>query len=152
NVGWPEGGARGVGRRFPCREFPPREWLPPDAAVHLALLPLVIDERATGFVAVSATNLEPCAAIVHNLAAALRTSRLYLDAVQGRRTAEEANRLKSRFLSMVSHELRTPLSLIVGLSDMVLHEQRGQTENSSPDVVLRDLEQIYASAQHLGRL
>jgi signal transduction histidine kinase len=70
--------------------------------------------------AFSATNLEPCAAIVHNLASALRTSRLYQDALEGRRLAEEANRLKSRFLSTVSHELRTPLNLITGLSAVLL--------------------------------
>ena len=78
----------------------------------------------SGFVAFSAPNPELCAAIVHNLSAALRTSQLYNAAIEGRRMAEEANRLKSRFLSTVSHELRTPLSLIVGLSEMVLREQQ----------------------------
>jgi len=61
---------------------------------------------------------------VHNLSAALRTSQLYNDAIEGRRLAEDANRLKSRFLSMVSHELRTPLSLIIGLSEMILREHQ----------------------------
>jgi signal transduction histidine kinase/AraC-like DNA-binding protein/ActR/RegA family two-component response regulator len=139
-----------VGRQFRVREFPPPGLYPSDLAFQLAILPLVIDDLTTGFVAFSATNLEPCAAIVHNLASALRTGRLYLDALEGRRLAEEANRLKSRFLSVVSHELRTPLSLIVGLSDMILREQRGKSQPS--DVMLRDMEQIYASAQHLGQL
>ena len=60
---------------------------------------------------------------MRNLAAALRNSRLYREALEGRRLAEEANQLKSRFLSMVSHELRTPLNLIRGLSDMLLRER-----------------------------
>lgn len=140
----------GVGRQFPVREFPPPGLYPSDLAFQLAILPLVIDDLTTGFVAFSATNLESCAAIVHNLASALRTGRLYLDAIEGRQLAEEANRLKSRFLSVVSHELRTPLSLIVGLSDMILREQRGKSQLS--DVILRDMERIYASAQHLGQL
>ena len=139
-----------VGRQFPTREFPPPGLYPPDSAFQLAILPLIIDNRLTGFVAFSATNLDPCAALVHNLASAIRTSRLYLDAIEGRRLAEEANQLKSRFLSVVSHELRTPLSLIVGLSEMILREQPGRSQLSG--VMLRDMERIYASAQHLGQL
>ncbi len=138
-----------IGCQFPTREFPPPGLYPADT-FQLAVLPLVIDDRTTGFVAFSATNLDPCAAIVHNLASALRTSRLYREALEGRQLAEEANRLKSRFLSMVSHELRTPLSLIVGLSEMVVREQREKTE--LPNAVLRDVQQINASAQHLARL
>ena len=138
------------GREFSTREFPPPGLYPSSQAFQLALLPLLVDEHTTGFVAFSATNLEPCAAIVHNLASALRTNHLYLDALEGRRLAEEANRLKSRFLSTVSHELRTPLSLIVGLSNMVLQEQPEETPLSQ--TTQRDIQQIYASAQHLGRL
>ena len=141
---------RHVDRHFVTREFPPPGLYPADVPVQLAVLPLIIDEHTTGFVAFSATNLDPCAAIVHNLAAAFRMSRLYHEAVEGRRLAEEANRLKSRFLSMVSHELRTPLSLIIGLSEMVMSEQREKPELSSAAV--RDIVQINASAQHLARL
>ena len=46
-------------------------------------------------------------------------------AQEGQRLAEEANRMKSRFLSMVSHELRTPLVLLQGLSEMMLREDVG---------------------------
>lgn len=144
DVGLPKSNA---GRQFLTREFPLPGLYPTDSAFQLAILPLVIDEHTTGFVALGATNLEPCAAIVHNLASALRTSQLYRDALEGRQLAEEANRLKSRFLSMVSHELRTPLSLIVGLSEMVLREQSGLSGATQ-----RDLRQINASAQHLSRL
>jgi len=136
-----------AGLLFSTREFPPPSLFPSNSAFQLALLPLEIDEQTAGFVALSATNLELCAAIVHNLAAALRAGQLYGEALEGRQLAEEANRLKSRFLSMVSHELRTPLSLIVGLSEMVLREQ---PELSG--AALRDVEQINISAQHLARL
>ncbi len=146
-VGLPEDA---VGRQFRAREFPPAGLYPADRAHQLAILPLVVDDQTTGFVAFSATNLEPCAGILHNLASALRSGRLYRDAVEGQRLAEEANRLKSRFLSVVSHELRTPLSLIVGLSDMILREHRDKPQLS--EVTMHDMEQIYASAQHLGQL
>ncbi|MEO7336954.1 MAG: ATP-binding protein [Caldimonas sp.] len=42
---------------------------------------------------------------------------LELEAAQ--RTAEQANRAKSEFLSGMSHELRTPLNAILGFSDML---------------------------------
>jgi signal transduction histidine kinase/DNA-binding LacI/PurR family transcriptional regulator/CheY-like chemotaxis protein len=131
------------GMRFETRKFPMSEIYPRTQPVQLTILPLEVDENTSGFVAFDAPNPELCAAIVHNLGAALRTSRLYRDAIEGRRMAEEANRLKSRFLSMVSHELRTPLSLIVGLSEMSLRAE---------NVEKRDIEQINTSAQHLARL
>ena len=138
------------GLRFASREFPPHGLYPDDEPFQLILLPLRVDERTTGFVALSTTNLEPPAAIVSNLATAIRGGRLYREAVDGRRLAEEANELKGRFLSMVSHELRTPLSVVVGLSDMVVREAR-QADSASPSIV-RDLERMSASAEHLGRL
>ena len=133
--------------RFVTREFPPAGIMPAGEAFQLAVLPLIIDEHTSGFAAFSASNLEPCAAIVHNLASALRASQLYRDALQGRLLAEEANRLKSRFLSIVSHELQTPLSLIVGLSEMILQDPK-----KLPVSTQHDLGQIYTSAQHLARL
>ncbi len=132
-----------AGLRFDPRQFPIPALYPPDEPVQLTILPLTVDDATAGFVAFDAPNPELCAAIVHNLGASLRTSRLYRDALEGRRLAEDANRLKSRFLSMVSHELRTPLSLIVGLSEMALR---------AAAVEKRDLEQIHLSAQHLARL
>jgi signal transduction histidine kinase/DNA-binding LacI/PurR family transcriptional regulator/DNA-binding response OmpR family regulator len=131
------------GLTFEPRKFPIPDIYELDQPIQLTILPLEVDENTSGFVAFNAPNPELCAAIVHNLGAALRTSQLVKDAIEGRRLAEEANRLKSRFLSMVSHELRTPLSLIIGLSEMSL---RGK------GIDVRDIEQINTSAQHLARL
>ncbi len=138
------------GHKFETRKFPAFNIYPSNKLIHLIILPLQVDNSTFGFAAFSAPNPELCAAIVHNLSAALRTSQLYNDAIEGRRMAEEANHMKSRFLSMVSHELRTPLSLIVGLSEMVLREQKD--DEHSPQTKLRDIEQINISAQHLARL
>jgi signal transduction histidine kinase/DNA-binding LacI/PurR family transcriptional regulator/DNA-binding response OmpR family regulator len=81
---------------------------------------------------------------------ALKSVRLRQKLDDARRQAEEANHLKSRFLSMVSHELRTPINLIVGLSEMAMRQQSRGTESLS--VLLKFLEQIYVSGQHLDRL
>ncbi len=138
-------------QRFFCRHFPPPGLYPEVTPFNLVLLPLHIQEGLSGFVALDASNLQPSAYVVRQLAAALRGVQLYREAVEARRMAEEANRLKSRFLSIVSHELRTPLNLISGLSDILLHESDGiGTEDLK--VNQKDLERIYIGAQHLDSL
>jgi len=138
------------GQRFNTRQFPPPELYAIGRSFQLALLPLEAQELRSGFVVFDAANLEPCAAIVRNLAAALRASQLYAEALHGRQQAEEANKLKSRFLSVVSHELRTPLNLIVALSELLLQQQPALQETST--TIASDLERIYTSAHHLGQL
>jgi K+-sensing histidine kinase KdpD len=54
-----------------------------------------------------------------------KTTQLYRQAEAEQRLAEEANRLKSRFLSLVSHELCAPLNLITSLSDLTLKDADG---------------------------
>jgi signal transduction histidine kinase/DNA-binding LacI/PurR family transcriptional regulator/AraC-like DNA-binding protein len=80
-----------------------------------------------------------------------RNIRLFNEAVEARKAAEEADKMKSSFLSTVSHELRTPLSLIVGTIEMLLRED---SDNSTPvpDRYRYDLDNIRSSAQHLNRL
>jgi signal transduction histidine kinase/DNA-binding response OmpR family regulator len=135
-----------VSSYFPSRHFPPAGLY--DEPFHLALLPLASQGGRAGCVIFEAANLELCATIVWQLRTFLKVAHLYREATEGRRLAEEANRLKGRFLSMVSHELRTPLGLIVGLSRMLLHE----AEHSRPETYRQDLRRIHASAQHLDGL
>lgn len=144
----PDGGKSSV--RFPTRQFPPTAVYAPDEAFALVIVPLVLPSGQIGFVAYDAPN-ELAGPITQQIAAALHNSRLYSEATEGRKLAEEANRLKSTFLSMVSHELRTPLNLISGLSEILLQRQHGR-DRGLPDQVRKDLEQIFSSAQHLGYL
>jgi len=130
-------------RRFLTRQFPIQDFITQNRLFEFVILPFRVENETKGFIAFDAPNMEFCAAIVHNLSSVLRTNQLYLDAVDGRKLAEEENRLKSRFLSTVSHELRTPLSLIVGLTEMAMN-------NHTLDE--RDLEQIHNNAQHLAHL
>ena len=144
-----------AGTRFLSRQFPPNGLYPSERAYQLAILPLKIHNDLSGFVAFDASDLDPCADIVRQLGAALRGVRLYSEAVEARRLAEEANRLKSRFLSVVSHELRTPLNLITGLSKILLDEYEVREEPpqlSSHEGLKKDLQRIFISSQHLDGL
>ncbi len=134
-------------QRRPTRQFPPPELAAAEAPFRLALVPLFSQEGQTGFIAFDAGRLAPCGAITRQVAAALVSCQLYRQAAEGRRLAEEAGRLKTRFLSTVSHELRTPLNLIVGLSELMLREE---AEGKHP--AREDLERIHGNAQHLGFL
>ncbi len=145
-------------RRFLTRTFPPEGLYSEELPYTLALLPLLVEDVASGFVAFDTGNLAVCSTIVQQLAASLRDIFLYRQANEarqaaemGKQMAEEANRLKNHFLSWVIHELRTPLNLIYGLSDMLL------TENipDSTDKILvnrEDIDRIHIGSEHLVRL
>ncbi len=81
-----------------------------------------------------------------------RNIRLFDEAVEARNAAEQANQLKSRFLSMVSHELRTPLALIVGTIEMMLQEEKTGSNPPLPGSYRKDMNSIHTSARHLFRL
>ncbi|MGA2490280.1 MAG: substrate-binding domain-containing protein, partial [Anaerolineales bacterium] len=76
-----------------------------------------------------------------------KTTQLYRQAAEGQRLAEEANRLKSRFLSMVSHELCAPLNLITGLSELTLKDTESQKSLNNDNLKL-----MHITAQHLDDL
>jgi signal transduction histidine kinase/AraC-like DNA-binding protein/ABC-type sugar transport system substrate-binding protein/DNA-binding LytR/AlgR family response regulator len=137
--------------RFPTRQFPPEALYPHHQPFSLVLLPIVGPLGPAGFMAYDSINIELDGPITQQIAAALNNARLYREANEGRKLAEEADRLKSRLLSTVSHELRTPLNLIVGLSEILL-QKRSLSKQSLSSAFRKDVEQIYASAQHLGRL
>ena len=135
--------------RFRTREFPPPGLF--EGPFHLTLIPLVAHSDQLGFMVFGTEQLDLYGAIVQQLGGAFSTARLYRQAVEARQSAEEANRMKSRFLSTISHELRTPLNLIVGLSGILLQESESG-DAPLPESAQRDVERIQAYAQHLGGL
>lgn len=137
--------------QFATRQFPPPGLYSEDKPFHLIMLPLGSMDGQVGYAAFSTSLLEPLGYIVRQISAALRSVNLYGEAVKAQQMAEEANYLKSRFLSIVSHELRTPLNLIFGLSHMMLEESRAVNEKESR-VNRSDLERIFVGAQHLESL
>ena len=136
---------------FPSREFPPAGILPEGEPFGLALFPLLIHNMAEGYVAMDTIDLDTSVTVVRQLAGAFRSVRLHKESVEGQRLAEEANRMKSRFLSTVSHELRTPLSLITGLAQSLIGRSE-QTESPFQEDIRDDLQRINTGAQQLDGL
>jgi signal transduction histidine kinase/DNA-binding LacI/PurR family transcriptional regulator/AraC-like DNA-binding protein len=136
---------------FPSRQFPPAEIFPAGEPFNLVVFPLLIQDAAEGYVAIDTMDLDTCVMIVRQLAGAFRSVRLHKEAVEGQRLAEEANRMKSRFLSTVSHELRTPLSLITGLSQSLIRLPE-EVAPTGQEGIRNDLQRIYTSAQQLDGL
>lgn len=138
-------------QRFRSQDYPPAGLFPEDRSFQLTLIPLTDQTGQIGLMVFDTEHLNLYGAIVQQLGSALNTARLYRQANEARRAAEEANRLKSRFLSTISHELRAPLNLIVGLSGLILEESE-EPSASLPEAIRRDLERVHAYAQHLGGL
>lgn len=69
--------------------------------------------------------------------AAARSAEMYELARQARAEAEEANRMKSRFLASMSHELRTPLNSIINFAYLLLEGSEGELSPGQADFVSR---------------
>jgi PAS domain S-box-containing protein len=67
------------------------------------------------------------------------------NAIKAKRTAEKANQAKSEFLANMSHELRTPLNSIIGFSDILSKEVRGELNDPQKKYVSN----IAKSGNHL---
>jgi len=137
--------------QFPTCTFPLPELLSNFSTYQMVLVPLVYQDNQVGYVAFDASNLVPCGAIARQVAASMRTCSLFRQATHGRRMAEEADQMKSRFLSTVSHELRTPLNMIIGFSELIL-ESHGSYGADLPPALLADINAIQRNSQHLSRL
>ena len=135
------------------RQFPPPglAGFPQTLPLILILIPLVDPASQKGFIVFGTEHLDLYGAIVQQLGGALNTARLYRQATEGRKLAEEANQIKTRFLSTISHELRTPLNLIVGLSG-ILMEESDEGKFLLPETAQKDVERIHAYTQHLSGL
>lgn len=147
------------GRAFPARQLTPLG-LPAERRCDLVVESLHYRDEQLGFVVLEADPhlQDACAILREQIAGALKRIELYRQteqarqvAEEGQHLAEEANLLKSRFLSTVSHELHTPLSLIVGTIEMLLRGRAGRQADLSP-ADRRDLQSIHTSAQHLAHL
>jgi signal transduction histidine kinase/CheY-like chemotaxis protein len=78
-----------------------------------------------------------------------RLNRANTALVAARKSAEEAERFKTEFVTNVSHELRTPLNLIVGFTEMMITSPESYEGVQLPGPYRSDLNAVHNSAQHL---
>ncbi|QPC84011.1 HAMP domain-containing histidine kinase [Phototrophicus methaneseepsis] len=67
------------------------------------------------------------------------------EAEQGRKKAEEVDRVKSAFLASMSHELRTPLNSVINFTQFVLDGDTGEINEEQGEL----LQEVVASSHHL---
>ena len=141
------------GYRFRSKDLIPkgmRQWDNPSS---LVVQPLFYREEQTGFVVFETGPRYGglYEALREQISSALKHIQLHQSVVDARQAAEEANRLKSQFLSIVTHELRAPLSMIVSLSEMLLEDPES-SRPMIPEIYRQDIAAIHATGQHIDRL
>lgn len=79
------------------------------------------------------------------IAVTIQNARLFKEAQDARAEAEEANRLKTQFLTNMSHELRTPLNAVINFAYLLTMGIEGQLTAGQADMLNR----IGAAGNHL---
>jgi signal transduction histidine kinase len=119
-----------------------------------AILPLIVEDSAVGFVAFHFTApvhfddeyIALLVSVAQHCGQAIDRAKLYEGAQRARTDAELANRSKDDFLSTVSHELRTPLTAVLGWAALL---RRGSLDSARTS---RALEAIYNNATRQAQL
>lgn len=89
--------------------------------------------------------------LADQVAIAIRNAELYSEALEARKAAEKADKLKTQLLANVSHEFRTPLNIILGYSKAAQNVPNPYGVEL-PGELSADLSRIYRSGEHLAHL
>ncbi len=83
--------------------------------------------------------------LADQIAVAVRNAELFSEVQQAKEEAEQANIVKSQFLSAMSHELRTPLNAILNFTQFVSSGMLGEVNQEQVDM----LDKVVHSGKHL---
>ena len=78
----------------------------------------------------------------HRLHLEKQVERRTMDLVKAKEEAEQANRMKSVFLSNTSHELRTPLCGILGYAERIVERRDPEQDVKHANIILRQAEHM----------
>jgi PAS domain S-box-containing protein len=113
----------------------------------MLLMPLRVDERFTGYVALAISESERrfdefdrtlAEELARRASVALERSRLFHEMQRAREAAEAANLAKDQFLSVASHELRTPLTPILGWVQILRSSDEADIKSHALEVLERN--------------
>lgn len=120
-----------------------RAWLVRLKTRGLLVFPLIASNQWYGMLtihfkfpkAMSLEEIDYFEKVVNQAAAAIYNFHLLESETRARKEAEEANRLKLKFLAMISHELRTPLTSIKGFATTLLADDVTWDPHSQRDFI-----------------